>query len=166
MTAVSISLLKHPMHWLGLGLGSGLFPKAPGTAGSLLAWVLAWIFPELTNIWFVLIASVIGIYICHWSAKDMGVHDHPAIVWDEFCGQWLLLSYVVSIVGTPEIGMNASFWSWLAAFLLFRFFDILKPWPISWLDKNLSSGFGIMLDDIMAALMGIAVIYSAFLVLS
>ena len=166
MKTATITLLKHPIHWFGLGFGSGLVPKAPGTAGSLLAWLLAWFFPELTNIWFVLMASLVGIYICHWCAKDMGVHDHPAIVWDEFCGQWLLLSYVVNIVGHPEFALNSTFWSWLSAFFLFRFFDILKPWPISWLDKNLSSGFGIMLDDIMAALMGIVVMYSIFLVFS
>ncbi len=160
-----MSLLKHPIHLLALGFGSGLSKKAPGTAGSLLAWILAWIFPGLTNIIFVVVASVVGVYFCHWSAKDMGVHDHPAIVWDEFCGQWLLLSYVVYIVGVPDLGISTALYGWLSAFVLFRFFDILKPWPISWMDKNLDGGIGIMLDDIMAALLGIIVLHFSFVIL-
>ncbi len=166
MKPLSVRLLKHPLHLLGLGLGSGLFPKAPGTAGTVLAWFLAWYFPILTNIWVVLVASIIGIYICHWSAKDMGVHDHPAIVWDEFCGQWLVLSFVVYTMGIPQLVLSTAMYGWIAAFVLFRLFDIIKPWPISWLDKNLNSGFGIMLDDILAAIMAIAVIYAGLLLLS
>ncbi len=166
MKTVSKQLLKSPLHFLALGFGSGLFPKAPGTAGSLLAWLLALAFPIiLTNIFFVALASIVGVYICHWSAEKMGEHDHPAIVWDEFCGQWLTLSYVVYVVGIPAFELSTSLYAWVAALLLFRLFDILKPWPVSWLDKSLTGGWGIMLDDIAAALLAIAVLHLGLLLI-
>ena len=165
MQTASLSLLKSPLHFLALGFGSGLSAKAPGTAGSAVAWLLAFAFPSLTNIYFVIFASIAGIYICHWSAKKMGTHDHPAIVWDEFCGQWLCLSYVVFVVGIPNHNLPSTLYSWIAAFILFRLFDITKPWPICWLDKTLNGGWGIMLDDIAAALATILVLHLGFSVL-
>jgi len=83
--------------------------------------------------------TLFGVYICGKTAKDLKAHDHSGIVWDEIVGIWLAMIMIpVS-------------WGWiLASFLLFRFLDILKPWPISWLDKNVSGGIGIMADDLLA----------------
>lgn len=91
--------------------------------------------------WFlVLIAFVLGIYICESAAKQLQTHDHPGIVWDEFVGFWIVMPF-----------MPAEGWSLLWGFVLFRFFDIVKPWPIGWLDKKVQGGLGIMLDDVVAA---------------
>lgn len=134
--------LKDPVQFLAFGFGSGVFPKAPGTAGTVAA-ILPWFFlaqlDVLSYLVVLLLAILLGIYLCEKSSKDLGVHDHPGIVWDEFCGFWL------TMVAIPFS------WQWLVAgFLLFRFFDILKPWPINWLDKKVHGGLGIMLDDLLA----------------
>ena len=127
---------------LAFGFGSGLSPKAPGTMGTLAAIPLWWLLAQLpltSYLIVVLIAAVVGITICGRAADQMGVHDHGGIVWDEMVGLWLALTIIpVS-------------WAWvLAGFLIFRLFDIWKPWPISWLDKNITGGLGIMLDDLVA----------------
>ena len=89
-----------------------------------------------------MITALVGIKICNATAKSLGVHDHGAIVWDEFVGFW------ITMIAAP------AGWQWiLAGFVLFRFFDIVKPWPINWLDKHVDGGLGIMLDDILAGLM-------------
>ena len=136
--------MKNPIHILAFGFGSGLVPKAPGTAGTLAA-IIPWLwFSQLSllNYSIILIfSSLLGVYLCGKTSKDLGVHDHSGIVWDEFCGFWL------TMIAVPAA------WQWLViGFVLFRFFDIVKPWPISWLDKKLSSGFGIMIDDIVAGI--------------
>jgi phosphatidylglycerophosphatase A len=87
------------------------------------------------------LAFCLGIYLCGETARRLGVHDHGGIVWDEFVGLWLVLLLIPA----------GLFW-WLAGFFLFRLFDIVKPWPIGWLDQRLGGGFGIMLDDVLAAL--------------
>ena len=135
-------LLSNPVHFLAFGFGSGLFPKAPGPAGTLLG-ILAWIFlvklSLVTYIIIIVIAALAGIYFCGKTARDLNVHDHSGIVWDEIVGIWLAMILV------PVT------WGWiLVSFLLFRFLDILKPWPISWIDKNISGGIGIMADDLLA----------------
>ena len=135
-------LLSNPVHFLAFGFGSGLFPKAPGTAGTLLG-ILAWIFlvklSLVTYIIIIVIAALAVIYFCGKTARDLNVHDHSGIVWDEIVGIWLAMILV------PVT------WGWiLVSFLLFRFLDILKPWPISWIDKNISGGIGIMADDLLA----------------
>ena len=136
------------MHFLALGLGSGLAPKAPGTFGTLAA-IPFFFLIVLLPLWaqaFVLVAGfLIGIYLCDKTARDFGVYDHPAIVWDEFVGLWVTL-WVLPLSNTP-ISIQ---WV-LAGFVLFRVFDILKPWPIVWADSKVSGGFGIMLDDLLAA---------------
>lgn len=145
-------LLKQPLVFLGFGLGSGLSPKAPGTVGTLLGLVifipmLLWI---PTAAWALLIAgTLMGSLICGVSAGAVGVHDHGGIVWDEFVGIWLVL------VCLPE----QSWIYWGLAFVLFRIFDIVKPWPIRWADQQVSGGFGIMLDDIIAACYAIIIIW-------
>ena len=142
---LSFSLLKHPVHFLALGFGSGLAPKAPGTFGTLMAIPLYLLLQELSFNYYLLavvVVSLAGVYICDRSAKMMGEHDHPAIVWDEFAG------YFVTMIAVPFD------WVWiLLGFALFRLFDILKPQPIRWLDKSVAGGFGIMIDDIIAGVM-------------
>lgn len=137
--------LTNPVHLLALGLGSGLIRPAPGTWGSLAGLVIGcglFSFLSLkTFAIFTALCFVVGCYFCGKTAKDMGAHDHGSIVWDEFVGIWLTLLVV------PEIS-----WLWaLLAFVLFRVFDILKPFPIKIFDQKLESGFGIMIDDVLAA---------------
>ncbi len=136
--------LKNPIHFLALGFGSGLASKAPGTFGTLAAlplFLLLSFLPFSAYLIVTIIVSVVGIYICDKAAKDMGVHDHGAIVWDEVAG------LLITLIAVPMQ------WEWiLVGFALFRFFDILKPWPIKWLDAKVSGGFGIMIDDVVAGI--------------
>ncbi|MDG1693463.1 MAG: phosphatidylglycerophosphatase A [Porticoccaceae bacterium] len=127
---------------LAFGFGSGLLPKAPGTMGSLAAiplWLLLIQLPVVFYWLAILIAAVVGVYICGSAASKLGVHDHAGIVWDEFVGLWIAMAFL-----PPTFG------SIICGFVLFRLFDIVKPWPISWLDKNIHGGLGIMIDDIVA----------------
>jgi len=139
---LSATLLKKPIHFLALGFGSGLEPKAPGTAGTVMAIPLYLLLQMLSMelyIAAVVIICLAGIYICDQSSKLMGVHDHPGIVWDEFAG------FFITMIAVPFS------WLWiLVGFGLFRFFDIVKPWPIRVIDRKVQGGFGIMLDDIIA----------------
>ena len=136
--------LLNPVHFLALGFGSGLAPKAPGTFGTLAAVPLFLLMAPLSNTVYLallVLMSIAGIYICGKAAEDAGVPDHGAIVWDEIVG--LLITMCV---------MPVTWQTLLVGFVLFRFFDILKPWPISFIDKNCHGGFGIMLDDIVAGI--------------
>lgn len=132
----------NPIHFLAFGFGSGHAPKAPGTFGTLAAIPVYWLVHDMTVISYLTLVAVmflVGIWICHVTAHDMGVHDHPGIVWDEIVG------YLVTMTAAPWA------WQWLlVGFLWFRFFDILKPWPIRWFDRQVSGGLGIMLDDLVA----------------
>ncbi|QYJ79727.1 phosphatidylglycerophosphatase A family protein [Shewanella acanthi] len=136
--------LKNPAHFLALGFGSGLAAKAPGTFGTLAAIPLYLLLAPLPLTWYLLLTAVsifAGIYICDKAAKDMGVHDHGAIVWDEVAG--LLITMIAAPKGVI----------WLVVgFALFRLFDIIKPWPIRWLDAKVEGGFGIMIDDVLAGI--------------
>ncbi len=146
--------LKQPIQFLALGFGSGLAPKAPGTFGTLAAIPLFLLLSMLTPIVYVLavvIVSIVGIYICGKAADDVGVHDHPAIVWDEFAG------YFITMIMAP-----ISWQSIVVGFVLFRIFDILKPWPISFIDKKISGGLGIMLDDILAGIFSLIIMQLVF----
>ena len=146
--------LSNPVHFLALGFGSGLINPAPGTWGTLAAvpvyllllFVLpAGFYPYL----IVLVASfILGVYLCGKTAHDVGVHDHGAIVWDEFVGLWITMTFI------PFTWVNL-----LIGFVLFRFFDIIKPWPIKLLDKHVHGGFGIMIDDVLAGLFAWAILY-------
>ena len=139
-----LGVLRDPIQLVALGLGSGLAPYAPGTAGSLLALLPAWALFALPLPWRVgVVAAVIavGIWVCGASARRLGVHDHGAIVFDEIAG----------VLATALAAPSASA-MWLALiFVLFRIFDIWKPWPIRQLDHSVGGGLGIMLDDLMAA---------------
>ena len=146
--------LANPIHFLALGFGSGLLPKAPGTYGTLAAIPLYLLLAPTsmsTYLIIVMIMSVAGIYICGKAAKDAGVHDHGAIVWDEIVG-FLITMFMVPL----------SWQSIVVGFILFRIFDIFKPWPISYIDKNLHGGLGIMVDDILAGLAALACMYFIF----
>jgi phosphatidylglycerophosphatase A len=137
-------VLTDPVHILAFGLGTGLAPFAPGTVGSLPGIFLAWLTLELgltTQIGIAAALFIAGIWICGESSKRLGVHDHGGIVWDEIAGMY------VTLLVAPKT-MTA----WIMAFLLFRTFDIVKPWPIRDLDHRLGGGLGIMLDDLVAAL--------------
>jgi len=132
----------------GVGFGSGLSPKAPGTFGSAFAllFVPIWLAIGLSaTVIAITIMSLIGIYICGKTAELMGVHDDGRIVWDEFAGQ--------SITFLPVLYLGQMNWLWLLiGFALFRLFDVWKPWPIRVIDRQVDGGFGIMLDDIIAGL--------------
>lgn len=136
------NLLKSPVHLLAFGFGSGLAAKAPGTFGTLVAvpiFLLVSKLPPLHYSLFVLAAALAGIYICGKTTKDLRVHDHGGIVWDEMVGYWITMMMI-----------PVSWHSLLAGFLLFRLFDIWKPFPIRWLDQRVKGGFGIMVDDVLA----------------
>ena len=136
------TVLRNPVHLLAFGFGSGLAPKAPGTFGTLAAVPLYLLLAQLPLPLYLLVlvlAFGIGIWICDKTARDLGVHDHGGIVWDEFVGFWLTM-----LVAPPG-------WPWVVAgFVLFRLFDIVKPFPINWLDRHIKGGLGIMLDDALA----------------
>lgn len=141
--------LKNPWHFLALGFGSGLAPKAPGTFGTLAAVPLVWLCSVYLPFSYFLILtvlfSIVGIWICGKTADDMQVHDDSSIVWDEVVGM------MITMLAVP---MN---WhTLLIGFILFRIFDIAKPWPISYLDKHVHGGFGIMADDVLAGVFALA----------
>ena len=142
--AVKDIVLGTPTGFLAFGFGSGLSPLAPGTMGTLVAVPFTFALKSLgaPGFWIVLLMLfLLGIKLCGHVSRKLGVHDHGGIVWDEMVGYWLSVAFVPLQ------------WHWLlAAFLLFRFFDIFKPWPIRQLDKKIGGGFGIMIDDVVAAL--------------
>lgn len=137
-------LFSHPAHFLALGCGSGLSPAAPGTAGTLFAWAsfpLFSLLPNLTATYALLAgAFMIGIWACQRTGRDLGVADHGAIVWDEIVPFWAVLLCVPN-----SFAMQA------LAFVAFRFFDVVKPFPASWFDRHAKNGFGVMMDDVVAA---------------
>ena len=140
-------LLAHPAHFFGLGFGSGLAPKAPGTFGTLVGFPLFWlIFNYSFGVQLIIIAALflVGVYFCDVTGKALGVADHGGIVWDEIVAMMLVLAV------TPPYWL-----SWLVAFLLFRLFDIWKPFPIKQFDVKLKNGFGVMFDDLLAAIYAI-----------
>tara|TARA_R110001632_G_scaffold75443_2_gene171780 strand:+ start:9560 stop:10048 length:489 start_codon:yes stop_codon:yes gene_type:complete len=135
--------LANPVHFLALGFGSGLAPKAPGTFGTIAAIPLVCVLAYSTSLsgylLVTLVASIVGIWLCGKTAKDMMVHDDSSIVWDEIAG------LLITMIAVP-----LSWQTLLLGFVLFRLFDILKPWPISYLDARVHGGFGIMIDDVLA----------------
>ncbi|MCG3726103.1 phosphatidylglycerophosphatase A [Vibrio cincinnatiensis] len=143
--------MRNPWHLLATGFGSGLSPIIPGTMGTL-ASVPFYLLLAHLSFWpyvlWVLLACLIGVKICQVTSTDMQVHDHGSIVWDEFAGFWITMLIV------PFLQLSVWDWRWpVTGFVLFRFFDMVKPWPIGWLDKRVEGGLGIMLDDIVAGMM-------------
>ena len=142
--------LCNKVHLLATGFGSGLAPVSPGTFGTLAAvpFYLMFVYSPTWVFWlFTLITCLVGPYICGKAADDIGVHDHKAIVWDEFAGFFITMCLV------PFSWINV-----VVGFALFRFFDIIKPWPISFLDKKVHGGLGIMLDDILAGVISAGIL--------
>ncbi|ERL57027.1 phosphatidylglycerophosphatase A family protein [Psychrobacter aquaticus] len=159
------SLLDRAVYWLGLGLGSGLPRRAPGTWGTVGGLIIAIPLMSLGFVPFLLITVLscfLGIWICGRTSELMQGHDDPHIVWDEWSGIWITLlpfSYMgVSATSFwQDISQSLSIIALIIAFVLFRFFDIIKPPPIGWADKKVAGGLGIMLDDIIAGVMAAAV---------
>ena len=159
------NMLDRVVYWLGLGLGSGLPRRAPGTWGTIGGLIVAIPLLSLGFVPFLIItilSCVIGSWICGLTSELMGGHDNPHIVWDEWAGMWLTLlplSYMGIADGNfwQNIAQTSSIVAIIIAFILFRFFDIIKPPPIGWADKKVAGGLGIMLDDIIAGVMAAAV---------
>ena len=154
------SVWEKLIYWLGIGLGSGLPKRAAGTWGTVgglvvaipMLWLGFWGFLAVT-----VVGALVGSYICGKTSDLMGVHDDPHIVFDEWVGMWVSLLPILWLHFYDDALLQGHQLSLLllyfAAFVAFRFFDILKPFPIKWVDKNVSGGFGILIDDILAGLM-------------
>jgi len=146
-------LLRHPVQLLAFGFGSGLAPKAPGTVGTLVAIPLYLLIAQWSLLHYTLLialAAVLGVWICDAASRQLQVHDHPGIVWDEIVG------YGITMWAVPLD------WRWvIAGFLLFRLYDIVKPWPVSVLDKKVGGGLGIMIDDMLAGVMACVTLHIA-----
>lgn len=149
-TPIPDEFLKNPIHLLALGFGTGCAPKMPGTIGTLVG-VLFYL-PMVYLSWPIYIGATIvlfllGIWLCEVTANDLGVHDHGGIVWDEIVG------FLITMIAVPPD------WRFVVlGFVLFRLFDIWKPWPISWLDSKISGGLGIMVDDVLAAIYALIIL--------
>ncbi|MDH3219950.1 MAG: phosphatidylglycerophosphatase A [Gammaproteobacteria bacterium] len=148
-------MLRNPLHLLSLGFGSGLAPVAPGTCGTLVAIPLYLLMAQLDPAWYIVLVALSfggGIYLCQYTSNALKLHDHPAIVWDEFVGFW------ITMIAVPTT------WQWiLLGFVLFRVFDIIKPWPVGVADAKMKGGFGIMIDDVLAGLYALACMQLALL---
>ncbi|MGO2213856.1 phosphatidylglycerophosphatase A family protein [Psychrobacter alimentarius] len=159
------SMLDRMVYWLGLGLGSGLPRRAPGTWGTIGGLIVAIPLLSLGFLPFLLITVLscfIGIWICGRTSELMKGHDDPHIVWDEWAGMWLTLLPFSYMSVTADnfwqyISQPSSLAALLLAFVLFRFFDIIKPPPIGWADRKVAGGLGVMLDDIIAGVMALIV---------
>ncbi len=158
MTRISPKLLRNPLHLLSLGFGSGLSPFAPGTCGTLVAIPFYLLIVQLDlpyYLAFILLAFAIGVYLCKYTSAALGVHDHSGIVWDEFVGFW------ITMIAVPVT------WQWIVAgFVLFRMFDIVKPWPVKVVDKRMTGEFGIMFDDVLAGLYALGCLQFALYLLT
>ncbi|MCF6257483.1 MAG: phosphatidylglycerophosphatase A [Gammaproteobacteria bacterium] len=151
------SVWRNPIHFLAFGFGSGAMPFAPGTFGTLAALPIYLLMVPL-SLWaylaVVVVMTLLGVWLCHVTSRDLGVHDHGGIVWDEIVG------YLITMIAAPPG------WQWMVAgFVLFRFFDIIKPWPIGWADRRVHGGLGIMLDDVLAAVLAWVVLQGVAFIL-
>ncbi|OCL16241.1 phosphatidylglycerophosphatase A family protein [Gilliamella sp. wkB171] len=144
--------LTNPIHFLAVGLGSGLSPIMPGTTGSLMAIPCWLLFNGLQPILYwvlMVVAFIFGCFLCQKTSDDTHTHDSGHIVWDEFVGMWITLFFI------PQVSI---LWV-MIAFVAFRIFDMAKPWPIRWFDKRVPGGFGIMVDDVIAAIFSSITVY-------
>ncbi len=162
---VGASLLDRMVYWLGTGLGSGLPRLAPGTWGTVGGLIVGVPLMSLGFIPFLILtilSCILGVWICGRTADLMQGHDDPHIVWDEWAGIWITL-LPLSYMGIADnnfwqnVSQELSIFAIVFAFILFRFFDIVKPPPIGWADKRVAGGLGIMLDDIIAGIMAAVV---------
>jgi len=137
--------------WLACGFGSGLTPVAQGTFGSLAA-ILPWLLLRHLSlplyVLVIVLGFALGVWACNVAGRALGVDDHRSLVWDEFIGQWIAL--------IPAL--LAPWWAVVIGFVLFRLFDVWKPWPIRWLDRQLKGGMGVMIDDVVAGIFAAVVL--------
>lgn len=141
--------LKNPFHLIATLGGLGLFPIAPGTLGSIVSWAIFIILSHHINMTFLTIAFIfLAIFICEQASKDLVEKDHKSIVLDELVGIWVAMIPVLYISSTQQERIAYA----VIALILFRFFDILKPFPISYFDKRFKNGFGIVIDDLVAGI--------------
>ena len=157
--------LRDPLNLIALGFGSGLSPVAPGTAGSLLGWATYLVLVRLlpSQAWgLVLLASfVLGVWVCGRAARALQTDDPSPVVWDEIVAIWLVLWMLQPAPHTP-----AAWWMQVLGFVLFRLFDAVKRGPVGWADRHVKGGLGIMVDDLIAALLTLAVVLGALRVLT
>jgi phosphatidylglycerophosphatase A len=149
----TMRMLLRPDCAIAFGFGLGLLPWMPGTFGALLALPIAWLLQDASValvLAFAVVATAIGIGVSESACRFLRVHDHGAIVWDEVCGASITL-----------LMLPAAWPWWIAGFLAFRFFDIVKPWPIGLLDSKLDGGLGVMMDDVAAGLIAGALLLLA-----
>ncbi|WP_322521877.1 phosphatidylglycerophosphatase A [Guyparkeria halophila] len=150
---------RSPVMWLAFGGGTGLSPRAPGTVGTLPGLLLGWLLMTLAAPWgeavvitlllvATLVLSVVGVYLCGEASRRLGVHDHGGIVFDEIVGVLLVFTVL------PE-----TWWQVVLIFVWFRVFDVIKPWPIGWLDRRVHGGLGIMLDDLLAGVYALVAVW-------
>ena len=145
------ALLATPAGWLACGFGSGLTPVAQGTFGSfaaLLPWLLLRELPLGIYLIVLLLSFAIGVRACDIAGRALRVSDHRSLVWDEFVGQWITLIPLLLPALLPASGFH--WWMLVAGFVLFRLFDVWKPWPIRWFDRRVKGGLGVMIDDVVA----------------
>jgi phosphatidylglycerophosphatase A len=149
-------LLSHPAHFIALGFGAGLAPKAAGTFGTLVGWALAAVLLLFVHPFIVAILTIplllLGVWACDVTGRDLGVQDHGAIVIDE----------VVAFLPLAALA-SAAWWLQLIAFALFRLFDIWKPYPIRQLERSIPGGIGVMVDDLVAGFYAF-IVFSLFVV--
>ncbi|KTG16382.1 MULTISPECIES: phosphatidylglycerophosphatase A [unclassified Guyparkeria] len=156
---------RSPVMWLAFGFGTGLSPKAPGTVGTLPGILLGWLLVTVAAPWGdaatigLLLAvtaglSLVGFYLCGEASRRLGVHDHGGIVFDEIVG--VLPVFIV----LPE-----AWWELALIFAWFRLFDVIKPWPINWLDRRVGGGVGIMVDDLLAGAYALPATWGTLLVI-
>ena len=146
--------MRNPYHLIATGFGIGLIKYAPGTIGSITSIPIWFLVTSVFHsahlqVYCIVLSASIGIYACQRASRDIGIHDHGSIVWDEFIGMWITLLII------PDFSF---LWTSLGL-LIFRVIDIWKPWPIGWLDKSIRGGFGIMIDDIAAGTISSIILY-------
>ncbi|MDP3295489.1 MAG: phosphatidylglycerophosphatase A [Nevskia sp.] len=158
-------IMTSPVHLLAFGFGSGLMPKGPGTAGTVVGIPLFLAMMHLSLPAFIaltVVLSIFGCWVCGESARRLGVHDYGGIVFDEIVGYLIAAAPLLPVLALNRHGL----WPGLiAAFLLFRIFDIWKPWPISWLDARMQGGIGIMVDDLVAGVFAAAALWGGLVLL-
>lgn len=145
------SVWTNPVHFVACGFGVGLLPIAPGTWGTLAALPIYFIlikFSLTTYIIVTVLLNILGIWLCGVTNRDFGTDDHPAAVWDE------IAAFLIVLIAIPP-----TWYFILMGFILFRIFDIWKPWPISWIDQSIHGGLGVVLDDVVAALVSLGILH-------
>jgi phosphatidylglycerophosphatase A len=149
----AIQIIRDPMLFLAFGFGSGLSRYMPGTIGTLAAVPVYWLLIQFDNIIYsalTILSIIVGIKLCDYAASKLKVHDFGGIVWDEVAG------FLITMWLVPFSWINVVY-----GFILFRFFDIIKPWPIKWIDHHVHGGFGIMLDDVLAGVFALICLHAA-----